>query len=392
MRRLGGRDYLHLLPPPALPDGRGGGARSPCSRSSCGRRSGRPPTSSPPPPPAPPSPGRRARAGGAGGGAGGGAVECVLAAELRRRAAALPAGDGGAADKTLRRQRRGVADSRRGARGGGGGAAEGGAGGKAAVEAVHEANAAEMAPSTGGTPRNESRARCCGKGRRGGGGARRQLRHAKLEAVAAAVEAASAPAGVDQILLDAVTPRVETGKNSAPPVTTLRVAYCALPLQDANAAPVSVDRLDLCRAQLGLRTPSLRRRSQMPRRVIHQRADCPEQRRARSRRRPRAAICTAGAGDAATARVHAERLAALHRVPRVRSACAAAICATTDRRRNAHHRSCCCYRRAASEAVHRFPRGAGRHGEQHAARHRRGVRVARAGSCRASADAAQAAS
>ena len=135
---------------------------------------------------------------------GGGAVECVLAAELRRRAAA-PAGDGGAADKTLRRQRRAawliLAEALEAAVAA---LAEGGAGGKAAAEAVHEANAAGRGAFFGWDAKER---RPCEVLRVGGGGEAEEarvveLRHAKLEAVAAAVEAACALAGVDQILLD----------------------------------------------------------------------------------------------------------------------------------------------------------------------------------------------
>ena len=80
---------------------------------------------------------------------------------------------------------------------------EGGAGGKAAVEAVHEANAGGNGAFYGWDAK-ERKPREVLSVREGEAEEARvvELRHAKLEAVAAAVEAASALAGVDQILLD----------------------------------------------------------------------------------------------------------------------------------------------------------------------------------------------
>ena len=80
---------------------------------------------------------------------------------------------------------------------------EGGAGGKAAVEAVHEANAGGNGAFCGWDAK-ERKPREVLSVREGEVEEARvvELRHAKLEAVAAAVEAASALAGVDQILLD----------------------------------------------------------------------------------------------------------------------------------------------------------------------------------------------
>jgi len=206
MRRLGGRDYLHLLPPPAaLPDGSWRRRAQPvltlvlwapqrsaadelAAAATCALQTLGAALTQAAPAVVP----------------GGGAVECVLAAELRRRAAALPAGDGGAADKTLRRQRRAawliLAEALEAAVAA---LAEGGAGGKAAVEAVHEANAGGNGAFYGWDAK-ERKPREVLSVREGEAEEARvvELRHAKLEAVAAAVEAASALAGVDQILLD----------------------------------------------------------------------------------------------------------------------------------------------------------------------------------------------